>query len=141
MRLSAKERIGLRAMIEFARRHGQGPTPLSEISRIENLPLPYLEHVVGELRRAGLLQSARGTHGGYLLSKKTSSISVGDVFRAVEGALVPMECLGADSAACAREPVCAARNVWQTISERLSETLDHTSLSDLLVGETERWKG
>lgn len=119
-------------MVEFARRHGQGPTPLSEISRIEDLPLPYLEHVVGELRRAGLLQSARGTRGGYVLSKEPSHISVGDVFRAVEGALVPMECLGADSTACAREPVCAARNVWQAISNRLSETLDNTSLSDLL---------
>jgi len=133
MRLSAKERTGLRAMVELARRHGQGPTPLSEISRIEELPLPYLEHVVGELRRAGLLQSARGMHGGYLLSREPSRISVGDVFRAVEGTLVPLDCLGGDSTACAREPVCAARHVWQKVSERLSETLDNTSLSDLLV--------
>jgi Rrf2 family cysteine metabolism transcriptional repressor len=133
MKLSAKERIGLRAMVEFARRHGQGPTPLREISRIEDLPLPYLEHVVGELRRSGLLQSVRGIHGGYVLGKEPSSISVGDVFRAVEGALVPLDCLGADSTVCSREQVCAARNVWQTISERLSETLDNTSLSDLLL--------
>jgi len=119
-------------MVEFARRYGQGPTSLSEVSRLEDMPLPYLEHVVGSLRRAGLLQSVRGTHGGYVLAKEPSEVSVGDVLRAVEGALVPMDCLGSDAASCSREQVCVARTVWHRIVERLSETLDHTSLADLL---------
>ncbi|MCD6519503.1 MAG: Rrf2 family transcriptional regulator [Anaerolineae bacterium] len=132
MKLSSRERFGLRAMVEFARRYGQGPTPLSEVARAQELSLSYLEHIVASLRRAGLLESIRGAHGGYVLAKDPAKISVGDVFRAVEGCLMPLDCMRTDGTNCAREPVCATRSVWQLISERLKETLDNTSLADLL---------
>jgi Rrf2 family cysteine metabolism transcriptional repressor len=59
MRFSARERTGLQAMVEFARRYGEGPVPLGDVAIAQDLPLPYLAHVVGELRRAGLLASVR----------------------------------------------------------------------------------
>lgn len=136
MKLSARERTGLRAMVEFARRHGEGPTALSEVARVQELPLPYLERIVASLRRAGLLQSVRGAHGGYMLSTDPASISVGDVFRAVEGSLMTLDCMRADGYSCSREPTCATRNVWQTVADRLTDTFDNTSLADVLRADS-----
>jgi Rrf2 family protein len=132
MKFTSRERIGLRAMVEFARLHGQGPTPLSQVARTQELPLPYLERIVASLRGAGLLESVRGAHGGYGLTRDPEFISVGDVFRAVEGTLMSLDCMRDDGAECAREPMCATRNVWTAVSVRLSETLDHTTLADVL---------
>ena len=132
MRISAKERTGLRAMAELARHYGRGPVSLSEIARAQDLHLPYLERVAASLRRAGLLRSVRGAHGGYMLSKDPSSVSVGDIFRAVEGSLMTLDCMRADGSGCCREQTCATRSVWQIVAVRLGETLDNTSLADVL---------
>jgi Rrf2 family protein len=132
MKLSARERTALRAMVEFAGCYGEGPTALSEVARRQELPLPYLEQVAGALRRAGLLESARGAHGGYCLAAAPQEISIGDIIRAVEGELVPLECLRADHDGCSREAHCITRNIWELVSERLSETLDHITLADVL---------
>lgn len=131
MRLSSKEHVGLQAMVEFARRYGQGLTSLGEVARVQELPLPYLERVVASLRRAGLLASARGARGGYKLARDPATISVGDVFRAVEGSLVTLGCIQPDGSPCAKESTCVTRSVWQSVAQRLSETLDHLTLADI----------
>ncbi len=131
MKLSSKERTGLRAMVELARHYGGGPVALSRVADAQDLPLPYLERVVASLRRAGVLESVRGTHGGYMLSRPPEEISVGDVFRAVEGTLVSVDCMQ-DEGSCARLGICATRTVWENVAERLRETLDSTSLADIL---------
>jgi len=132
MKLSARERIGLRAMVEFARGYGAGPISLTRVARAQGMSRPYLEQVAASLRRSGLLASVRGAHGGYMLTREPSAISVGDVFRAVEGSLMPLDCMRTDGSSCAREPICATRSIWQAVSERLSETLDNTSLADMV---------
>lgn len=131
MRLSSKERTGLRAMVELARHYGSGPVSLREVADAQDLPLPYLERIAATLRRSGLLESVRGAQGGYLLSRYPAHISVGDVFRAVEGSLMSLDCMR-DDACCDREAVCATRNVWAGVSARLRETLDGISLADIL---------
>lgn len=120
-------------MVELARRHGQGPTSLAEVADVQGLSLPYLERIVPDLRRANLLESTRGAHGGYELTRAPASISVSEVFVAVEGGLIPLDCMRSDGAACARESVCATRSVWTVVTERLQETLGDTSLADVLV--------
>ena len=133
MKLSSKERTALRAMAELARRYGEGPISLNEVAEAEALTLPYLEQVAASLRRSGLIQSVRGAHGGYQLTRKPDAITVGDIFRAVEGSLMNLDCMGTDGSACAREPICATRAIWLTVFERLSDTLDHLSLADVLI--------
>jgi Rrf2 family transcriptional regulator, cysteine metabolism repressor len=120
VKLTARERFGLRAMVEFARRYGDGPVALNEVARVEELPLPYLEHIVAALRRAGLLQSVRGAHGGYMLTREPASISIGDVFRAVEGSVMTLDCTSAAGPPCARGLLCATRSFWQALAWRLS---------------------
>lgn len=132
MRLSAKEQTGLRAMIEFARCHGSGPTSLSEVAQAQELPLPYLQQVVTELRRAGLLASVRGARGGYHLTREPGQIRVSDIIRALEGQLVTVDCMEPDGASCcSREAICMARNVWQSLQDSLAATLDNITLADV----------
>ncbi len=133
MRLTAKEQYGLRVMVELARHHGQGPMPLSQVAKNQQLPLPYLEQIVMLLRHAGLLSSARGAHGGYALARNPDQISVGDVVRALEGAILPIPCIEEESGArCERKGICAASNAWEVVHARMVDTLDAMTLAALL---------
>ncbi len=69
MRVSSKAHYGLRMMTEFARAYGKGPLSIAEVARVEHLPLAYLEQLAGQLRRGGLVESTRGVHGGYSLTR------------------------------------------------------------------------
>lgn len=139
MRFSAKEQYGLRAMAELAARYGEGPIALSEVAESQDISLDTLEQIVAPLRRAGLLESTRGANGGYQLARPPAQITVGDVLRALEGALVPIPCLAGDAASqCARAGQCSTRPVWALVRDRLVETLDHTTLADVCNQEIRR---
>lgn len=134
MRFSNREQYGLRAMVEFARRYGGGPVSLGDIATAEGISLSYLEQIVSSLRRAGLLTSWRGAAGGYSLAASPATVTAGDVFRALEGPLVPVLCANDDAggAPCELEGRCAARTVWRKVRHRLEDALDSTTLADLI---------
>lgn len=137
MKFTAREQYGLRAMVELARRYGEGPVSLSEVARIQGLSQGYLEQIAAALRGAGLLISRRGAAGGYILARRPDAITVGDVIRVLEGEIVPMTCVtDEDTCAppCARQEHCATRDVWLTVRMQLEKTLDSTKLSDLVRG-------
>ncbi|RLC63541.1 MAG: Rrf2 family transcriptional regulator [Chloroflexota bacterium] len=133
MRFSARERVGLRAMAELAQRYGTGPVSLSEVAAAQEVSLSYLEQVIRPLRRAGLLTSTRGASGGYTLARPPAAITVGDVIRVLEGAIVPIRCVTDQTCSppCALEDRCATRSVWEIVRDRLTETLDGITLADL----------
>jgi Rrf2 family cysteine metabolism transcriptional repressor len=132
VRVSAKELYGLRAMTELAHHHGEGPLSLAEVARAQGISQAYLEQIAIDLRRAGLLRSKRGAHGGYYLSRAPEAITAGDVIRALEGSILPVQCVAEQRCdPCSYEDVCAARSVWEKVSHRLVETLDAISLADL----------
>jgi len=133
MKLSARERTGLRAMVELARRFGEGPVALSDIAASEGLPLPYLERVAAQLRSAGLLASVRGARGGYLLTRPPEEISVSDIFVAVEGNLLTVDCLCPDGSPCTLEPICATRDVMTTVRDCLADTLGNITLANVIA--------
>jgi Rrf2 family protein len=133
MRISAKELYGLRAMTEFAHHFGRGPLSLSEVARVQGISQPYLEQIAIELRRAGLLHSKRGALGGYYLAQAPEATTAGDVIRALEGSILPVQCVAEDKCApCSLEEGCSARGVWEQVRDRLVETLDSITLADLL---------
>lgn len=133
MRVSAKELYGLRAMGEFARHFGQGPLSLAEIAKSQGISQAYLEQIAIDLRRAGLLVSTRGAQGGYALSRSPEMVTAGDVIRALEGSILPVQCMVEERCApCAYEEGCTARSIWQRVRDRLVETLDSITLADLV---------
>ncbi len=136
MKISAKEEYGLRAMAELAKRYNDGPVPLSEIARAEELSMDYLEQIFPSLRAAGLVNSTRGAKGGYELSRSPAEITVGDVLRALAGEIFDLECLSEkDAPPCVREAVCVVHSVWKAVYDRVVETLDSTTLADLRLSD------
>jgi Rrf2 family protein len=120
-------------MTELARVYGHGLLSLAEISRTELLPLAYLEQLIGELRRAGLVEGVRGLHGGYRLTRPPGEITVGEVYRVLEGPIAPVECTADDYLphSCEREAGCLSRTVWERVQQAITAVLDATTLSDL----------
>jgi Rrf2 family transcriptional regulator, cysteine metabolism repressor len=132
VRVSARELYGLRAMGAFARHFGQGPLSLAEVARTQGISQPYLEQIAIDLRRAGLLRSRRGAQGGYYLARAPETTTAGDVIRALEGAILPVQCMDEEKCQpCAREDECTARGIWEEVRDRLVETLDAITLADL----------
>jgi Rrf2 family transcriptional regulator, cysteine metabolism repressor len=132
MRVSTRELYGLRAMAEFARHFGKGPLSLAEVARSQAMSQPYLEQIAIELRRAGLLKSKRGALGGYYLSQPPGATTAGDIIRALEGSILPIQCVSEDAETpCALEDSCGARGIWEEVRHRLVETLDSITLADL----------
>jgi len=135
MRVSSKAHYGLRMMTELAKAYGRGPMSLAEVARIESLPLAYLEQLAGALRRGGLLDSTRGVHGGYVLSKPPAEISVLDVVTLVDGEVAPVECVahGYESGSCLREGECASRPLWARLKRSIDAVLSATTLEELVA--------
>jgi Rrf2 family transcriptional regulator, cysteine metabolism repressor len=135
MRVSSKAHYGLRMMTEFAKGYERGPLSIAEVARTEHLPVAYLEQLAAQLRRGGLVDSTRGVHGGYSLSRSPEQISVLDVVRVVEGEVSPVECVAHDyvSGTCIREGECASRGLWQRLKKSIDTVLSQTTLAELIV--------
>src|SRR5271163_4674676 len=139
MMFSTKAEYGVRVMVELARRAGDDPVPLAEIAAHDGLPLAYLEHLVARLRKAGLVDSRRGSRGGYMLARPSSDITMAEIVEALEGSIAPIECISeaADgSIVCARESdpghVCPTKLLWTRVRFAIVSTLRDTSLADLV---------
>jgi Rrf2 family protein len=137
MMFSTKAEYGVRVMAHLARVDGDDPVSLSAIAESEGLPLAYLEHLVARLRRAGLVESRRGAHGGYSLGRPAESITMAEVVRALEGEIAPIECISADpdgALVCAREAdhePCATKLLWTRVQGSIVRTLNDMTLAEL----------
>ncbi len=143
MMFSTKAEYGVRVMVELARRGGIAaePVPLAEIAEHDGMPLAYLEHLVARLRKAGLVDSRRGSRGGYLLARAPAEITMAEVVEALEGSIAPIECISqaADgSIVCSRESdpghVCPTKLLWTRVRGAIVRTLQDTTLADLVLG-------
>ncbi|OIK02486.1 MULTISPECIES: RrF2 family transcriptional regulator [Streptomyces] len=88
MRISARADYAVRAVLELAVRQGNGPVKAEEIAAVQDIPHKFLEGILGDLRRAGIVESRRGGGGGYRLAKDAAAITVADVVRGVDGPIV-----------------------------------------------------
>ena len=141
MKLSTKGRYGLRALIDLAQYSGQAPVSITSISARQDISERYLEQLMALLRKAGLIRSVRGAGGGYVLAKDMKEISVGDILRALEGNLEPVECPGLDpEGSCKSADSCVSKYVWKRINESINQTADEIML-DQLVEESRKKTG
>ena len=138
MRVSSKAHYGLRMMTEFAKAYGSGPLSIAEVARIEHLPLAYLEQLASQLRRGGLVESTRGVHGGYALTRPAIEISVLDVVTVIEGEVSPVECVahGYVTGTCQREGECASRGLWMRLKESIDSVLSQTTLAEMIADQS-----
>jgi len=136
MRLSAKSRFAVAAMIDLALREQSGPVPLNAIGGRLQISLSYLEQLFSKLRQQGLVDSTRGPGGGYTLARPVDAISVADIISAVEGS----KALHADEASESGEAGWQmTRELWTGLSSRMMEHLQSIKLEQLC--EEQRAKG
>jgi Rrf2 family protein len=121
-------------MVALAKRYGKGPASISSISEESSIPYAYLEQLIVPLRQAGLVTSRRGAAGGYQLALPPAQTRVGDIYRAMEGPIAPMDCVSEDLSAqtCPLIPNCETRPVWQAVRDSIAGTLDALTLADLI---------
>jgi len=106
---------------------------LKEISQKENISFDYLEKIISQLEKKGLVRSKRGIRGGYSLKRSPQKISVGEIINTLESTMFPVKCLAKEKRYnCPRKKTCKTVNVWKKVQEVLNSTLNSITLADLL---------
>ena len=131
MNLSTRSRYGARALVELAAHSGDGPVHLEALAGSQDIPLRYLAAIVRDLKRAGLVRSVRGAHGGYLMGRKPAEVRLLDVVRCLEGSLATVPCVN-DPGFCDRRDQCVTREVWAKVDDAIAEVLGSVTLQDLV---------
>lgn len=133
MKFSTRGRYGVQIMVDLAQRVAEGPISLKSIAERQKLSENYLEQLIPELRKAGLVKSIRGAQGGYILAKNPEEIYIGDVIRVLEGPIAPVECTNQTvENCCEKTSFCVTREVWVKVRDSINDVVDSISLADLL---------
>ena len=130
MRLSTTVRYGARAMAELACARSNGAVSVREIAERLHVSPKYLEQILKSLKAAGLVQAVHGKQGGYVLARPAESITLKQVFEALEGTLAPVDCVDHDGS-CPLQSVCATWETWSELKEAIERVLEQTTLQRL----------
>lgn len=138
MRLSKRGEYGLRAMIALADMRKQNPDALVQIKDIsarENIPSKFLEQILLTLKNAGLLNSKMGVGGGYHLAREPRQITLGQIFRTLDGPVAPIRCVSQmayEACGCPDEETCGLRMAMFDVRNAIVNVLDKTTLADVI---------
>jgi Rrf2 family iron-sulfur cluster assembly transcriptional regulator len=128
LRLTKKSKYAVRALVELALNEGSSPLGVAEIARSQHIP---------ELRRADILESRRGAHGGYRFAMPTEEITVLDVVEILDGEIRPARCSAGGTCYIADAPLCATSKVWDEAREALEGVFGRYSIAQLAATERE----
>ena len=139
MRITTLAEYGVICALHLARRSAEGPITGRQIAESEQLPGDYVEQILLRLRRAGLIRSTRGAHGGYTLAKDAADISIRDVIAASETTTFDLHCVShpVGEERCSSSHNCSIRPVWMLLQQKIDDVLTGVHLSDLLSEEQE----
>lgn len=136
MILSKKTRYAIVALTRLAREYGNGPMQIREIAEIEKIPRSFLENILLDLKKIGILGSNLGKSGGYYMLKKPEDVSLADVVRHFEGTLSLMYCVSENAYRpcefCKDESTCQIRKVFKEIRDTTYGILAKNTLRDLI---------
>lgn len=135
MKLSTKGRYGLRAVLDLAVHADEEAVALSQIAERQGISMNYLEQLIAKLKKAGIVNGIRGAQGGYMLAAPAEEISVGDILRALEGDLNPVDCsvVNKGDGICSSSDSCVTKYVWKRISDSINDAVDGIKLSELVA--------
>jgi len=131
MKISTKGRYGLRTMIDLAINNNTGLIPLKDIAKRQEISEKYLEQIMTPLNRSCLVKSVRGAQGGYALNCPAEKITVGEILRALEGSLSPVDCIDRKDS-CTRMDICISIFVWRKLKDAIDDVVDNITLADLV---------
>jgi Rrf2 family protein len=134
--LSKKAKYALKALLFLTREEGKGPILISIIARQEGIPKKFLEQILLELRKQGILQSQKGKGGGYFLGRPSDEIMMGQVVRIIDGPLAPLPCVSQTAyrkcKECHDEQTCGIRMVMKEVRDSTAKILDGSSLAEVV---------
>lgn len=131
MKISTKGRYALRVMIDLALNSNGKYITAREISKRQEISNKYLEQIIAMLNKAGYLETARGNTGGYKLTRKPSEYVIGDILKATEGNLTPIDCL-TEEGKCKRQEECKTYFFWKGLDDTINEYVNSKTLEDLI---------
>ncbi len=135
--ISTKGRYALRIMADLAENDGETPVSVREIADRQEISEKYMEQILSLLVRAGLVRSVRGAQGGYHLIRSAEAITAGDILRATEGDLIPVQCIVPGAEGCGRAAPCPSQQVFRKLYAAMNGVLDHMTLSEMIAGGEE----
>ncbi len=130
MKLTTKGRYAVTAMLDLALHYQREPINLADISSRQGISLSYLEQLFSRLRKQGLVESARGPGGGYMLARTAANITIADVIHAVDESVDATKCGGQKN--CHGEDRCLTHDLWEDLSQQISGFLSGITLADLV---------
>lgn len=142
--LSRKSKYGLKALLVLGHEAGRGPVLVSDIADREAIPKKFLEAILLELKRHGIVESKKGKGGGYFLRRRPADITFGEVIRALEGPLAAVPCVSQTvymkCTECVDEETCGVRIAMKEVRDATARILDHKSLAAInaQVARTQR---
>lgn len=133
--LSRKSKYGLKALLMLAEEAGRGPVLVSDLADRDAIPKKFLEAILLDLKRHGLVESKKGKGGGYFLRRGPAEVTFGDVIRALEGPLALVPCVSQTAymgcAECVDEHTCGVRLAMKEVRDATARILDNTTLADI----------
>ncbi len=131
--ITQKTRYALRSLLFLAEEQGGAPVQLARIAESQRVPPKYLELIMIDLKKAGLIKSVRGPKGGYRLSRDAEQISFGEIVRSMEGPIALVSCASVNFYApcgdCQDEATCAIRRAFTVLRDQSTDVLDSISLA------------
>ena len=127
---------GVRALVDLAQQPAGRPIPTASVAVRQGIPEPYLDQLLTLMGKLGYVRSRRGPHGGHMLAKAPSEISLGMVMTSLEGSAPPLDCLD-EPAECMLSSTCAQREVWRGVEEAVQAVLNATTVADLVNRQRE----
>lgn len=131
MKLSTRSRYGLKAVIDLAVRYGTGPVSLPTLAGEQGVSEGYLEQLLRELKKGGVVDTVRGAQGGYELTCDPGELSVQRVLTLLEGSTAVVDCVGSEDLGCNNACTCSARPLFLKLQNRINEVLEKTTIREL----------
>ncbi|MBP5245793.1 MAG: RrF2 family transcriptional regulator [Clostridia bacterium] len=131
MKISTRGRYALRVMIDLAENNTGGYIPLKDVASRQDISQKYLEGIMTDMSKAGMIEALHGKGGGYRLNREPSDYTVGEILRVTEGDLAPVACLAENAPLCERRESCRTLGMWKEFSAMINGFFDRITLADL----------
>jgi len=135
MRLTQKSKYAVRALVELALNECGSPLGVAEVARRQRIPERFLEQIFGDLRRASVIESRRGAHGGYRFAMPAEEITVLDIVEILDGEVRPARCSAGGTCYIAEAPLCVTSKVWDEARVALEGVFGRYSIAELAEDE------
>lgn len=133
MMISTRGRYALRVMIDLAEHGCDGLVAMKDVAARQNISLKYLERILPDLVKGGLIEGVSGKGGGYRLKRLPQECRVSEILRLTEGELAPVACLGDGAELCDRKANCRTLPMWMELNKTLNRFFDRYTIANLMI--------